>query len=194
MCIREQYTTFKTLKANVFIGYNNPHDFSKENCLLYIYRKGVTISTYNTKCINRMKINNMEKPLQNRLKGLDFRSAKSKHMFWFKSSKDKFQTLFAMKFSIQPSITIKLLTHPQRPLDFSLYGYCVRTDIYTHVYAFQTISCRFCSVLEKLIRSQRKEIHDESGSVEWFSIFIYLFLLHIFFFFLNEEQMVWKVM
>lgn len=83
----------------------------------------------------------MEKPLQNRLKGLDFRSAESKHMFWFKSSKDKFQTLFAMKFSIQPSITIKLLTHPQYPT--FLYGYCVRTDIYTHVYAFQTISCRF---------------------------------------------------
>lgn len=33
-CIRERYTTFKTLKANVFIGYNNPHDFSKEKCLL----------------------------------------------------------------------------------------------------------------------------------------------------------------
>lgn len=44
-CIQEHYTAFKTLKANVFIGYNNPHDFSTGKCLLIyiiIYRKGVT--------------------------------------------------------------------------------------------------------------------------------------------------------
>lgn len=127
----------------------------------------------------------MEKPLQNRLKGLDFRSAKSKHMFWFKSSKDKFQTLFAMKFSIQPSITIKLLTHPQYP-NFYIWLLCAKGYLHARLRIsdyFLSILCRifFSGKASTILWSRRKETHDESGSVEWFSIFIYLFLLHIFF-------------
>lgn len=35
--IQEPYTTFKTLKANVFIGYNNPDDFSQRKLFAYLY-------------------------------------------------------------------------------------------------------------------------------------------------------------
>lgn len=105
-------------------------------------------------------------------------------MFWFKSSKDKFQTLFAMKFSIQPSITIKLLTHPQYPT--FLYGYCVRTDIYTHVYAFQTISCRFFPTFWKnlyIIYMKSKKRNTRRKWFSWmiFNFYLFIFVTHFFF-------------
>ncbi len=46
MCThREHYYTkrSKTLKANVFIGYNNPHDFSQAKCFI-CRQKGVTLT------------------------------------------------------------------------------------------------------------------------------------------------------
>lgn len=134
----------------------------------------------------------MEKPLQNRLKRLDFRSAESKHLFWFKSSKDRFIDIICHEIlDSTPNITIKLLTHPHHPTTVSLYGYCVRTDIYTHVYAFQTISWRYSFLFvfysRKKTYTKSKKRNTRRRKVVQLNDFQFLFIYFCYTFFFSSE-------